>query len=238
MNSSQRNEKPHEPSRSLRPLEFAMRQSRLHIANVVTLLGVVPAMLLLDPDFRIHLSILVLITILADDIDGMIARGLNTTSDFGRHLDLVSDCASHVIIVIVISQEYNLPVRILAILASIAMITRLSLSASSHQTKGHGVTTNEYVVYLFLIRTVDNHFSIDLTAAVICITVLVLVSLNIPCRITTPRRVLDGGVGLLVFDAFLVLASIVPVIAVAILLITLILHIYSLCRALARMSLI
>jgi phosphatidylserine synthase len=216
------------------PLELAMRQLRLHIANVITLLGVVPAILLLDPDFRIHLTILVLIAIFADDIDGMIARGLNTTSDFGRHLDLLCDCAVHVIIVFVICQEYNLPTRIAAILASIAMIIRLALSASRQDRKGYGITTNEYVVYLFLVRISDNYFSVDLTAAVICITALVFVSLNIRCKITTLRRVLDGGIGLLIFDAFLVLAIVVPMVAVAILLITLILHIYSLCRALAQ----
>jgi len=171
---------------------------------------------LLDRELYIYLPLIVAINLLADDLDGMVARRLGVGGEFGRYLDLVCDAASHAFLLMIVAVNHGVLSVLIAPVVLMSMFYRLSKSASQTIGKNNGTTTNEYIVSLQLVVAVELSWGVDLEYLLATLAVFSILTLNSRLRVKTLRRVLSDKM-LLVFDGFLILGAFVPAIALVML---------------------
>ena len=171
---------------------------------------------LLDQQLYHYLPLIAAINLLADDLDGMVARRLNVSSEFGRYLDLVCDTASHSFLLMVVAANHGALSIIIAPVILMSMFYRLSKSASQTIGKDNGTTTNEYIVSLQLVVALELSWDLDLEYLLAALAVLSILTLNSRLRVNTLRRVMSDKM-LLVFDGFLILGAFRPEIALSLL---------------------
>lgn len=193
-----------------------MNLLKAHLANTISIFGAVVVFILLDRELYLYLPLIVAINLLADDLDGMVARRLGTSGEFGRYLDLVCDAASHSFLVMIVAVNHGALSVILAPIIIMSMFYRLSKSASQTIGKDNGTTTNEYIVSLQLVVAVELAWGMDLEYLLATMACFSILTLNSRLRVKTLRRVMSDKM-LLVFDGCLILGTFVPEIAVILL---------------------
>jgi len=189
---------------------------RFHLANTISIFGAVIVFVLLDRELYIYLPLVVALNLLADDLDGMVARRLGAGSEFGRYLDLVCDAASHAFLLMVVAVNHGVLSVMIAPVVLMSMFYRLSKSASQTIGKNNGTTTNEYIVSLQLVVAVELSWGVDLEYLLATLACFSILTLNSRLRVKTLRRVMSNKM-LLVFDGFLILGAFVPEIALILL---------------------
>ncbi len=172
--------------------------------------------ILLDQALYLYLPLVVAINLLADDLDGMVARRLGTSSEFGRYLDLVCDAASHSFILMVAAVNHGVLSVIIAPLIIMSMFYRLAKSASQDIGKNNGTTTNEYIVSIQLLVAVELSWGMNLEYMLATLACFSILTLNSRLPVRTLRRVMSDKM-LLVFDGFLILGTFIPEIALTLL---------------------
>lgn len=193
-----------------------MNLLKAHLANTISIFGAVVVFILLDRELYLYLPLIVAINLLADDLDGMVARRLGTSGEFGRYLDLVCDAASHSFLVMIVAVNHGVLSVILAPVVIMSMFYRLSKSASQTIGKDNGTTTNEYIVSLQLVVAVELAWGMDLEYLLATMACFSILTLNSRLRVKTLRRVMSDKM-LLVFDGCLILGTFVPEIALILL---------------------
>jgi phosphatidylserine synthase len=183
---------------------------------MISIFGAVVVFVLLDQELYIYLPLIVAINLLADDLDGMVARRLGTSGEFGRYLDLVCDAASHAFLLMIVAANHGVLSAILAPVILMSMFYRLSKSASQTIGKNNGTTTNEFIVSLQLVVAVELSLGVDLEYLLATLACFSILTLNSRVRVKTLRRVMSDKM-LLVFDGFLILGAFVPKIALILL---------------------
>lgn len=187
-----------------------------HLANTISIFGAAVVFVLLDRELYLYLPLIAAINLLADDLDGMVARRLGASSEFGRYLDLVCDAASHSFLLMVVAANHGVFSVIIAPVVLMSMFYRLSKSASQTIGKNNGTTTNEYIVSLQLVVAVELSWGVDLEYLLASLAFFSILTLNSRHRVKTLRRVMSDKM-LLVFDGFLILGTFVPEIALILL---------------------
>ena len=151
-----------------------------NIANIVSILGVLPlALLFLDDGFRYLLPLIVYNNFM-DDLDGILAAKLNIRSRFGANLDNVCDAVAHVAIALAVGAHFGGWVMIASAIAAGSMILRVTSRVDPDGNSGNGSPTNELMRHLLLLSIVQGLYGFNITAYLSAVFVLNAVSMLVP----------------------------------------------------------
>jgi CDP-diacylglycerol--serine O-phosphatidyltransferase len=151
-----------------------------NLPNIVSILGVVPLSLLLVDGGFAYLPGLIVYNNFMDDLDGILARKLRLSSDFGARLDNVADAAAHILIVLVVGAHYQGTVLALSMVAAGAILIRIVGRLAPTPGSGAGTPTNELMRHLLLLVVLENAFDVDISVALVAVLLLNVVSMLAP----------------------------------------------------------
>lgn len=181
-----------------------------NLPNIVSILGVLPLSLLLLDDGFSYLPGLIVYNNFMDDLDGILARELQLSSDFGARLDNVADAVSHILVSLVVGAHYGGIVLVFSAIAAVAILVRVVQRLDPTSVYGTGTPTNELMRQLLLLVVLQNAFDFDITAylvavfAVNALTMLVPFSLPHLIRARTKSVVAILGVNAALAAAWLI----------------------------------
>lgn len=151
-----------------------------NLPNIVSILGVVPLSLLLLEDGFTYFPALVIYNNVMDDLDGILARKLHLTSDFGARLDNVADAVSHILIALVVGAHYGGIVLAVSGVAAAAILVRVVQRLGPSPVSGIGTPANELMRHLLLLVVLQNAFDLDITSYLVAVLLLNSVSMLVP----------------------------------------------------------
>ncbi len=199
------------------------------MANVVSILGVLPICILFGEHGYDYLLPLIVYNNIMDDLDGVLAAKLNIKSNFGARLDNVCDAIAHSVFVMFVGMRYAQEVGHPyvgglclggSLLASIAIIVRIIVRLDSSFVGGVGSPTNELVRHVFFVLLIAQIFSFEPPSILIAVFALHTVSMLVPFRMSylirglTKSAIAIGLVNVALLAAWLVPYT-APVIAVS-----------------------
>jgi phosphatidylserine synthase len=162
-----------------------------NLANIVSILGVLPICILFGEHGYLYLLPLIIYNNFMDDLDGVLAAKLNIRSDFGAILDNVCDAIAHTVFVMVVGMHFvqqaghpYLGGICLAssLLAAVAMILRVVTRINPTSVTGTGSPTNELIRHIFFVLLVAQIFAFDPTPYLIATFSLHAVSMLVPFK--------------------------------------------------------
>ncbi len=185
--------------------------TRRNLANIVSILGVLPlAVLFLDDGF-VYIVPLMILNNVMDDLDGIVANKLNLKNDFGAAMDNVCDLAAHTIFVLMIGVHFGWSSGIFALAAATAIIIRITSRITPGAHAPAGSPTNELIRHLILILILLNIFDFNISIVLVIIFAFHAVSMLVPYpmpALIRSRTKTTLSVALL--NASLVLAWLIP----------------------------
>lgn len=177
------------------------------LANVASILGLLPLCLLfVDDGFQFLIPFIVYNNFM-DDLDGALAAKLNIRSRFGANLDNVCDAIAHTAIVMLVGMHYGGLCAVASVMAAAAIVIRGVSRLDPTAIKRFGSPTNELIRHVFFILLVTNLFGLEARQFLIVAFALHTVSMLMPQRLPWLLRSLTttaGAVALL--NVVLVLA--------------------------------
>jgi phosphatidylserine synthase len=205
-----------------------------NLANIVSILGVLPICILFGEHGYQYLLPLIIYNNVMDDLDGVLAAKLNIRSNIGALLDNVCDVIAHTVFVMIVgmyyfqemgAQEAGHPCLgsiclASSLVATVAMAVRVVTRINSTSATGTGSPTNELIRHIFFVLLLTQISGYNptpyLIAAFILHTVSMLAPFKMPylIRSLTKSDILIGMVNVALLVAWLV-PSTVPVIAAA-----------------------
>ncbi len=198
-----------------------------NLANIVSILGVLPIWILIGPQGFQYLLPVIIYNNVMDDLDGVLAGKLNIRSNFGALLDNVCDAIAHPVFVMVVGIHFAhqaghpLLGRIClasSLIATIAIILRVVTRINPVTVTGTGSPTNELIRHIFFVLLVAQIFEFDPTPYLIVTFILHTLSMLVPfkmpylIRSLTKSAAAIGMVNVALFVAWL-WPSAAPVIA-------------------------
>lgn len=167
--------------------------------NIVSMLGVVPLVALLFDDGFSYFLALVFFNNVMDDLDGILARELSLSSEFGARLDNVCDAVAHILIVMVIGAHYGGVVLAFCAPAVVAILVRVVNRLGPEPASGMGTPTNELMRHLLLIVILQDSFEVDvavfLTVTLVLNSASMLVPFSMPQLVRARTRSVAAIVG-------------------------------------------
>jgi phosphatidylserine synthase len=158
-----------------------------NIANVVSILGVLPlALLYLDNGYQYLLPLIVFNNVM-DDLDGILATKLNIRSRFGADLDNVCDAVAHVAITLTLGVHFGGIVLIIGTLASGAIILRAT-SRLNPDTPSGGSPTNELMRHLLFVLLLSDIFNVNPDYILVIVLLLNTISMSSSKKMTAMIR--------------------------------------------------
>jgi len=153
-----------------------------NLANLISLLGVLPVcVLFLDDGYRYIVPLIVFNNIM-DDLDGIFAVKLNIKSVFGAALDNVCDAVAHTAFVLMVGMHYGGICGVLGVAAVTAMLIRVVSRIVPGATVGAGSPTNELIRHMFFVLLLARVFSFDVAIVLAAVFTLHTVSMLLPYR--------------------------------------------------------
>jgi len=162
-----------------------------NLANIVSILGVLPICILFGEDGFQYLIPLIIFNNVMDDLDGVLAAKLNIKSKFGALLDNVCDSIPHTVFVMVVgmhfAQQASYPYLggiclASCLLASTAMILRVVTRIDPDSATGTGSPTNELIRHIFFVLLLAKIFGFDPTPTLIVACLFHTVSMLVPFK--------------------------------------------------------
>ena len=152
-----------------------------NLANLISLLGVLPVcVLFLDDGYRYILPLIVFNNVM-DDLDGIVAVKLKIKSVFGAALDNVCDAVSHTVFVLTVGMNHSW-VGGFALVAATAILIRVVSRLVPGATLGAGSPTNELIRHMFFVLLLEELFSFRAEFVLMAVFSLHTVSLLLPYR--------------------------------------------------------
>ncbi len=189
-----------------------------NLANVVSILGILPIALLFMKDGYQYLIPLIVYNNIMDDLDGILAGKLNIRSQFGAILDNVCDAVAHTAFVMVVAMYCMDQGGVLGsicaaagLVAAMALVLRVVSRLDPAAATGTGSPTNELVRHMFFILLLQQIFSFTPMPLLIAAFLFNSVSMLAPFRMPWMIRSLTKSataVGLV--NVALVVAWLVP----------------------------
>jgi len=158
-----------------------------NLANIASLVGVLPLLLLYVENGYHYLIPLILFNNVMDDLDGILAAKLNIRSRFGADLDNVCDAVAHVALSLAVGAHYGGIVLSVSVVAAGAIILRATSRLNPEGTSG-GSPTNELMRHLLFILLLSSVFGIDAEPLLISVFLLNTVSMSVPFKMTAMIR--------------------------------------------------
>ena len=183
-----------------------------NLANVTSILGVLPLVLLfLDEGYR-YLIPLIIFNNVMDDLDGILAARLNIRSRFGADLDNVCDAVAHVALVMAVGAHYGGVVLMVSTIAAAAIILRVTIRVNPEGQTGNGSPTNELMRHMLFVLLLTQMFDVDPGFYLVLIFVLHSVTMVVPFKLTVLIRGLAKTTTAVTFvNVALVAAWLIPV---------------------------
>jgi len=161
-----------------------------NLANVVSILGVLPVALLFLKDGYQYLIPLIVYNNIMDDLDGILAGKLNIRSQFGAILDNVCDAVAHTVFVIaaamyVWTDRGDVCGGVCAaagLVAAMALVLRVVSRLDPAAVTGTGSPTNELVRHMFFILLLSKVFGFAPAPLLIAAFLFHAVSMLAPFR--------------------------------------------------------
>ena len=182
-----------------------------NLANVISLLGVLPVcVLFLDDGYRYIVPLIVFNNVM-DDLDGIVAAKLNIKSAFGAGLDNVCDAVAHTVFVLMVAMRYGPICGVLGVAAVAAMLIRVVSRMVPGATLGAGSPTNELIRHMLLTLLLARTFSFDVAIVLAVLFPLHAVSMLLPYRMPwLIRSVTKSAFSIGLVNVALIVAWLVP----------------------------
>ncbi|MDA7914689.1 CDP-alcohol phosphatidyltransferase family protein [bacterium] len=191
-----------------------------NLANVASILGVLPLYLLFGDSGAAYLIPLIIYCNVMDDLDGVLATKLGIGSEFGARLDNVCDSVSHSMILMFVGMEIGGICTFAALIATAVVVLRGVARLDPNATPGTGSPTNELVRHVFFILLLAEQYSFDGSPFLIIACLLNAITMTFPRKLPLMIRgmaksaVAIGFVNVALLVAWLV-PSTMPLIAAA-----------------------
>lgn len=184
-----------------------------NLANVVSILGVLPLCLLFTEGGYQYLLPLLIYGNVMDDLDGILAGKLNIRSRFGAHLDNVCDAIGHSICVMAVGMNFGGVCLAASLVGATAIVVRSVARLDPEQPSG-GSPTNELIRHLLFILVLAGHFGFYpapyLVAAFLLNAVTMVMTFKLPYLI---RSMTTSATAITLLNASLFVTWLVPITA-------------------------
>lgn len=151
-----------------------------NIANITSILGVLPlALLFLEDGYRYLLPLIVFNNFM-DDLDGVLAAKLNIRSRFGANLDNVCDAVAHVAIALTVGAHFGGILMIVSMIAAGSVILRATSRMDPGRESGNGSPTNELMRHLLFVLLLAQVFGFEPEIYLLFLFLLHAVSMVVP----------------------------------------------------------
>lgn len=155
-----------------------------NIANITSILGVLPlALLFLEDGYRYLLPLIVFNNFM-DDLDGVLAAKLNIRSRFGANLDNVCDAVAHVAIALAVGAHFGGILMIVSMIAAGSVILRATSRMDPGRESGNGSPTNELMRHLLFVLLLAQVFGFEPEIYLLFLFLLHAVSMVVPYRMS------------------------------------------------------
>ena len=162
-----------------------------NLANIVSILGVLPMCILFGQDGFQYLLPLIIYNNFMDDLDGVLAGKLNIRSSFGAILDNVCDAIAHPVFVMVVAMHFAQEAGhsllggvclASSLVAIVAIILRLVTRINPASITGTGTATNELMRHMLFVLLMAQIFEFDPTPYLSATFMLHAVSMLVPFK--------------------------------------------------------
>lgn len=183
-----------------------------NLANVASILGVLPMVFLFVEDGYRFLIPFLLFNNVMDDLDGVLAGKLKIRSLLGANLDNVCDTVVHVTLILVICAQHEKFVLVSGLIAATAIIIRLTSRLDPEASKGCGSPTNELIRHVLFVLLLTSYFSVSPAVYLILLCVLHSISMLAPFKMPfLIRGMAKSATSVALVNIALITAWLVPV---------------------------
>lgn len=190
-----------------------------NLANVVSILGILPIAILFMEDGYQYLLPLIVYNNIMDDLDGILAVKLNIKSQFGAILDNVCDAVAHVMFVMVVGMQVWADqggvcggiCAALSFVVATSLVLRVVSRLDPTAAAGTGSPTNELARHIFFTLLLSQIFDFPPAWLLIVVFAMHTVSLLAPYRMPWLMRSLTkSATAVSLLNVSLVVALLVP----------------------------
>jgi len=142
-----------------------------NLANLTSILGVLPLVLLFFDDGYRYVIPLIIFNNVMDDLDGVLAAKLDIRSRFGADLDNVCDAVAHVALALAVGAHFGGMILIAS-----------AIAAGSVIASGGGSPTNELMRHLLFVLLLEQPLGFEPGSVLIPLFLLHTVSLQVPYK--------------------------------------------------------
>ena len=154
-----------------------------NLANIASILGVLPLILLFLEDGYRYLIPLIIFNNVMDDLDGILAAKLHIRSRFGADLDNVCDAVAHGVLVLAVGAHFGGLVLGVSMIAATSIILRATSRVNPDAMPGVGSPTNELMRHMLFVLLLTHMFEVDPELYLILIFSLHVVTMNVPFKL-------------------------------------------------------
>jgi len=159
-----------------------------NLANVTSILGVLPLVLLFFDDGYRYVIPLIIFNNVMDDLDGILAAKLDIRSQFGADLDNVCDAVAHVALALAVGAHFGGMVLIASAIAAGSLILRVTSRLNPEAVSKGGSPTNELMRHLLFLLLLEQHLGFESGSFLIPLFLLHTVSMLVPYKMPTLIR--------------------------------------------------
>jgi phosphatidylserine synthase len=182
-----------------------------NLANVTSILGVLPLVLLFFDDGYRYVIPLIIFNNVMDDLDGVLATKLNIRSRFGADLDNVCDAVAHVALALAVGAHFGGMVLIVSAIAASSIILRATSRLNPEAVSGGGSPTNELMRHLLFVLLLAQMFDVDPELYLSLMFILHSVTMIAPFRLPVLiRELAKTATGVALVNVALVAAWLIP----------------------------
>ena len=184
-----------------------------NLANVISILGVLPlALLFLENGYR-YLIPLIIFNNVMDDLDGILAAKLDIRSRFGANLDNVCDAFAHTAMVLAVGAHFGGLAFMVSMIAAASIILRTTSRLNPDVVTGSGSPTNELMRHMLFVLLLTQIFDVDPRLYLVLIFILHSATMIVPFKLTVLIRGLAKTATAVIFvNIALVAAWLIPAI--------------------------
>jgi len=184
-----------------------------NLANIVSILGVLPLALLFLQDGYRYVIPLIIFNNVMDDLDGILAAKLHIRSRFGADLDNVCDAVAHGVLVLAVGAHFNGLVLGVSMIAAASIILRATSRINPDAVPGLGSPTNELMRHMLFILLLTHIYDVDPGIYLVLIFLLHSITMTMPIKLPILIRGLSKTATVTFFvNVSLVAAWLIPTI--------------------------
>ena len=154
-----------------------------NLANIASILGVLPLVLLFMDDGYRYVIPLIIFNNVMDDLDGILAAKLHIRSRFGADLDNVCDAVAHGMLVLAVGAHFSGLVLGVSMIAATSIILRATSRVNPDAVPGVGSPTNELMRHMLFILLLTQMFGVAPGVYLILIFLLHSITMSIPIKL-------------------------------------------------------